>query len=105
MDESNNFNIILNYDNVIIRFNRSRATFREADEFYYILDDMIEKGFKKFIIDLYNVDFIDSTFLGSLIVKLKQVKKIEGQLSLANLSNSVYEVVHYTRFDKIFEVS
>ena len=105
INESYNYNVKLKYDSVTIGCKLSRATYRETDEFNNIINNMIERGYRKFIVDLYNVDFIDSTFMGSLIIKLREIKNIEGQLILSNLNRSVYTVIEYTRLNKIFEFS
>ena len=62
MNVSSDFIIELRQDKTIITVNFFRATLKEAGEFNIILDNMINQGFKKIIIDLQQVDFIDSTF-------------------------------------------
>ncbi|MFZ0453186.1 MAG: STAS domain-containing protein [Ignavibacteriaceae bacterium] len=89
-------------DIAIVTVNLIRATFKEAGEFNNTLKDIISRGFKKVIVDMHEVEFIDSTFLGSLVVNLKKIKNIDGKLILANLSKSVYSVVEYASLNKTF---
>ena len=53
---------------VIEKVNLSRATFNDAQQFKKILtEDIVEKKFRKVIIDISQCDFVDSTFLGAMI--------------------------------------
>jgi anti-sigma B factor antagonist/stage II sporulation protein AA (anti-sigma F factor antagonist) len=72
--------------------NLARATYEEAGMLKKILNDDIEKGFKKIIIDLAQCDFIDSTFIGVLVVTLKKIAEIGGELRLikpASFTNTI----------------
>jgi anti-anti-sigma factor len=73
----------LEINNVIIQVvNLSRATFREASELKKNLDQLIKEGRKKIIVDISQCEFIDSTFLGVLVLSLKASAKINGDLRL-----------------------
>ncbi len=104
MDKYSDFIVEIKDDIAIIIINFFRATLKEAEQFGKILTDIIKKGFKKIIIDMHEVDFIDSTFLGVLVINLKEIKQIGGRLILVNLNPSVSTVVHFTNLSKIFEI-
>jgi anti-anti-sigma factor len=73
----------LEINNVIIQVvNLSRATYREASELKKNLDQLIKEGRKKIIVDISQCEFIDSTFLGVLVLSLKASAKINGDLRL-----------------------
>jgi len=63
-------------DIVIEVVNLSRATFREASELKKQLDDLIKQNYKKIIVDISQCEFVDSTFLGVLVLSLKSSAKI-----------------------------
>ena len=69
-------------DIVIITVNLSRATVREANEFKSFVDQEIKKKKLKIVVDLSQCDFIDSTFIGVLVVTLKRLAEIGGELRL-----------------------
>ena len=66
-------------DVVIEVVNLTRATYKEANEFRQILQDDIEKKFKKLVVDISQCDFLDSTFLGTLVLAQKNMIKIGGK--------------------------
>jgi len=69
-------------DVVIEVVNLSRATYREASDLKKQLDDLIKNNYKKIIVDINQCEFIDSTFLGVLVLSLKSSAKIGGDIRL-----------------------
>lgn len=67
-------------DLVIQKVNFSRATFKEAQEFKNRLNNDILSNNLKIIIDLSSCEFIDSAFLGSLVVVLKKMTEQGGEI-------------------------
>ena len=93
------------YKNIpIIRVNLSRATLKQADTFNNLLRDMIKNDYKKIIIDMGGVEFIDSTFLGSLVINFKKIKQLDGKLRLVNLSTPVSTIIKHTGLNKTIEI-
>jgi anti-anti-sigma factor len=69
-------------DLVIEIVNLSRATYKEAGQLKKSLDEQIQNKQKKIIVDLSQCEFIDSTFLGVLVLSLKSSAKIGGDIRL-----------------------
>lgn len=69
-------------DLVIEVVNLSRATYKEASQLKKNLDEVIRDNQKKIIVDLSQCEFIDSTFLGVLVLSLKSSAKIGGDVRL-----------------------
>ena len=76
------FDLLHVNDLVIQVVNLSRATYKEAGQLKKSLDDLIKDNQKKIIVDLSQCEFIDSTFLGVLVLSLKSSAKIGGDLRL-----------------------
>jgi len=81
----------------------NRATLSEADEFKQRLTENIENGYKKIIVDLSDCVFIDSTFLGALVISLKKVTSLGGDLRLVGFQPSVHSMFELTRMYRVFE--
>lgn len=76
------FEKIVIKDIFIEKVNLTRATYKEAGELKKILDEDIEKKFRKVIVNLSLCEFIDSTFLGVLVLALKKISLISGEIRL-----------------------
>ncbi|MFB3057099.1 MAG: STAS domain-containing protein [Ignavibacteriaceae bacterium] len=81
----------------------NRATLKEADEFKQRLAENIENGYKKIVVDLTDCEFIDSTFLGALVISLKKVTSIGGDLRLVGFQPAVNSMFELTRMYRVFE--
>ncbi len=90
-------------DVVVEVVNLTRATLKEAEDFKYILSEDIEAGWRKIIVDLSVCEFIDSTFLGSLVVSLKKVTSFGGDLRLVGFQPAVHSMFELTRMYRVFE--
>ncbi len=66
----------------ILIVNHVRATLEEAQKFKEIMLAVIYKGHRDFIIDLTNCEFMDSTFLGAIILVAKKAALTRGSLVL-----------------------
>jgi anti-anti-sigma factor len=92
------------YGNVLLEVvNLTRATLKEAEEFKQILTEDIESGWRKIVIDLAECEFIDSTFLGVLVVSLKKVTALGGDLRLIGFQPAVHSMFELTRMYRVFE--
>lgn len=67
-------------DVIVEKVNISRATFKEAQEFKDRVVFDIAANNHKIIIDLSSCDYIDSTFLGVLVVVLKKMAEKGGEI-------------------------
>jgi anti-sigma B factor antagonist len=63
-----------------------------------------EPTVKDFVIDLRNVDFMDSAGLGTLIAVLKRISERKGDMKIANLQKKPRMVFEITRAYKVFEI-
>jgi anti-anti-sigma factor len=92
------------YGDVIVEVvNLDRATLKEAEEFKLTLTQDIEEGIKKIIVDISLCEFIDSTFLGALVVSLKKITGLGGDLRLVGFQPAVHSMFELTRMYRVFE--
>ncbi|MCX8010722.1 MAG: STAS domain-containing protein [Ignavibacteria bacterium] len=83
--------------------NLTRATLREAEDFKNILTKAIESGERRIVVDLSECEFVDSTFLGSLVVTLKKITSLGGDIKLVGFKPAVRSMFELTRMHKVFE--
>lgn len=88
---------------VVLTVKLKRATLVEAEEFKQTLVSDIQRGFQKIVVDLSSCEFIDSTFLGSLVVSLKKLTGLGGDLRLVGFQPAVHSMFELTRMYRVFE--
>ncbi|RPE64863.1 anti-sigma-factor antagonist [Pacificibacter maritimus] len=64
---------------------------------------MIDDGPNRVVIDLSQVEFLDSSGLGAVVAALKS-KKSDQSLELASLQPAVEKVFRLTRMDTVFSI-
>ena len=74
------------------------STFRER------LQKLIDSGRTNIILNLKDVDYIDSTGLGALVMSYTSLQRAGGKIKLLNLSRRGIELLVMTKLTTIFEV-
>ncbi len=88
---------------LITKLKLKKATILEALEFKSELDEEILKGNHNIIIDLGSCEFLDSTFIGVLVVTWKKLKTVGGKLKLVKPGNFTKSVFYLTGTIELFE--
>ena len=83
---------------------KGRITVGEVTPVREKITQLLAEGRNQIVLDLQNVDYIDSTGLGNLVISYTQVKKAGGALKLLNLNKRNVELLALTRLHTIFEV-
>ena len=87
----------------VIRVNAARIDAPSALQFKEDMRSLTSRRDGRFILDLQQVEFIDSSGLGAVVSSMKQLRP--GQtLELAGLQPIVQKVFHLTRMDTIFAI-
>jgi len=66
--------------------------------------DLLSKGHRQILLNLGNVNYIDSTGVGTLVGALTSVKKENGELKLLNLTNKVRDIMRITKLHTVFDI-
>jgi anti-sigma B factor antagonist len=99
-----NFSTIDKGDVIIEVVNLVKATAEQAEEFKLILLKNIDDGSIKLIVDIHRCNFLDSTFLSTLLIALKATIKKGGNLKLASPQHDVAEVLEATGMNRVFDI-
>lgn len=76
----------------------------EAGRLRESLRELAAAGKVKVILNLAEVDYIDSTGLGALVMGYTSLAKAGGRLKLANLSRRNIELLVFTKLETVFEI-
>jgi anti-sigma B factor antagonist len=69
-----------------------------------LLDDLSASGATHFVLDIQNVQFMDSACLGCLVEALNRLAKSGGKIALANTATSVQSLFRMTQLDRVFPI-
>lgn len=64
----------------------------------------VDENRYKIVVDLEDVDFLDSTGLGVLVGGLKRVKPFDGEIGILCTQEKILRVFRITGLTKVFEV-
>ncbi len=76
----------------------------DATSLHEKLHELIESGTRSVVIDLRDVDWMNSSGLGILIGGLSAIRKSGGDLRLASVTEKIEEVLRITKLDRVFDV-
>lgn len=65
---------------------------------------LIEEGKKKIVLNLAQVDYIDSSGVGELVSSFTTVRNSGGELKLLSLTKKVQDVLYVTKLYTVFDV-
>ena len=64
---------------------------------------LLDAGNSKFLLNLADVDYIDSSGLGELVTSFTTVRNKNGQLKLLNLTRRVRDLLQITKLLTVFD--
>lgn len=80
------------------------ASLSNAEAFKEEMITLIGKGIRLVIVSFENVNYIDSSFLGSLVVALKYAMPRNVDIYLVALKPDVKNLLTLIRMDKVFKI-
>ena len=89
---------------VIVTVNLKRATNTVAEEFKSNFLKNIKNENKRYLIDLSRCEYMDSSFLGSIIFIYKKVSESEGELKLVAPNQDIKILLEITSVNKFVNV-
>jgi len=99
-----NLNIEHIDDVSVIRIQDSRLDTSKAPQLKKEFLDLINEGKKNLIVNLNEVEFIDSSGLGALLFGQRQASSIKGDLKIACPQQRVLMLIKIARLNRIFDI-
>lgn len=66
--------------------------------------DLLSKGSKKILLNLGDVNYIDSSGIGELVSAYTTVRNQGGDLKLLNLTKKVHDLLQITKLYTVFDI-
>jgi anti-sigma B factor antagonist len=100
-----NYSVSEQGDIVVISLNGKIMGGPEATEINEKFNQLIDDNKLKIVIDLENVDWMNSSGLGIIIGAVSLFRKNNGQLRIINVSERIQNLLKITKLASIFESS
>ena len=68
------------------------------------LIELVEEGSQHIVVDMEQVEFLDSTGLGVLVGGLKRVRALDGSLRLVCAQERILKIFRITGLEKVFGI-
>ena len=68
-----------------------------------VVTEMLEKGDKKFLLNLGRVDFVNSTGIGIIASVFSSISNADGAMKLCNANEKVSRVMMVTKLLEVFD--
>lgn len=91
-------------DRLVIKVKESRLDARLAVKFKESIQALIQGGNHQVLLDLGDLQFMDSSGLGAIVSCLKTASGQNGDLQLCSVNAPVFSVFKLTRLDRIFVI-
>lgn len=89
----------------IVTFTVTDLTGADANErLAGLLEELIHGGSVNIILDVQNVQEMDSACLGTLVKAVRVLEKIGGRMALVNTDRTVQYLFKLTRLDRVFPI-
>jgi anti-sigma B factor antagonist len=69
-----------------------------------IVRQLVDEGNRKIILNLAEVQYVDSSGLGELVKTHTTVRNRSGQLRLVNLNKRIHDLLQMTRLAAVFDI-
>jgi anti-sigma B factor antagonist len=92
-------------DGVVILDLSGRITLGEGSvQLREAIRGLIGKGEKKILLNMGNVDYIDSSGLGELVSALTSAKNQQAEVKLLKLTRKVHDLLQLTKLYTVFDI-
>jgi anti-sigma B factor antagonist len=74
---------------------------REVERLEAVVEELVQQGQKKFVLDASTLDYADSAGIGTLVACLTKVKKSGGEMRMAGANQRVQRLLQMTGVDQL----
>jgi anti-sigma B factor antagonist len=91
-------------DILLVTLDIKEASLENGDAFKAEVIKLFDKYKKSIAIDMSAVEYIDSSFLGSIVSVFKHLISFQSEFVLVGLSKDITNLFALTRLDKVFKI-
>ena len=91
-------------DQTVVLAIKGRMDVIAAMQYEKTIAECLQRGDRKFVVDLNALDYISSAGLRSLLTTAKKIKEVKGTANFCNIQGVVKEVFAMSGFDSILPI-
>jgi anti-sigma B factor antagonist len=100
-----NPNVPVDYETVIVRIAiLNKLDQSIAEQFELFIFALMKSGIKKFVLDLNELKYIDSSGIGKIINITKLLRKQNGNISMSRVSQEIMQVFKLVKLDTFIKI-
>lgn len=93
------------WDKLLLAYiTQQEANLENADALKAELFELIDKGYKRIVLQFDIVTYVDSSFLGAMVSALKYALSKGGDIFLTGLAKDISNMLQLIRMDKVFKI-
>jgi anti-sigma B factor antagonist len=104
MNENQTYKYTIVQNSALIELGSVVLGGNDALAFSELLNELSQKPMKSVVVDLHNVEMINSSGLGMLVGGLSNMRKKEIKLDLASVPEKVLGLLQMTHLDRVFRI-
>ncbi len=81
------------------------VTLRSATGFRKYCAQMMSRGYRRFVVDMHNVSFLDSSGLGALLATTQTLRRKGGDLKLFALPQKIERLLRLAGISFLFDIA
>ena len=82
----------------------AEANLTRANELRADLNDLVDQYKRVVVVDFNQVEYVDSSFLGALVLSLKYAVANHADIAVVNLARDIRDLFGLIRLDKVFKI-
>jgi anti-sigma B factor antagonist len=89
---------------LVAQVSLTEANLSNAEQFKNKLIDLLNITRRTILLDLQQVGYVDSSFLGALVAALKHAISLQFDIVLLNPQTDIADLLKLIRLDKVFKI-
>jgi anti-sigma B factor antagonist len=89
-------------DVIVVHLHGRITGVQDADDFHHVIESILKSDYKKAVLDIKGVDWMNSTGLALLVRAYTQLREAGCRIHVAGASPAVQTVLHTTKLDSVF---
>ena len=92
-------------DTVVLRVEGRMTLSERVETLHATIEGLSAKGYKKFILDLGAVRYIDSAGLGAVFTELMRLDRDTSNVVLIHVDKAILDLLRVTKMDKVVPIA